>query len=119
MTKYNSSEALRYKRYIINDDEEFSSSFCGLSDDKKRQTMQEEAERLVKDQYDNFQYGSSSKKSKRQTINNAERERTCCHIYIRIDPTLWDIVYNNEGLNVRKIFLVFSYLFLMNVINLT
>ncbi|CAF4939797.1 unnamed protein product, partial [Rotaria socialis] len=34
MTKYNSSEALRYKRYIMNEDEESLPSFCALNDNK-------------------------------------------------------------------------------------
>ena len=41
-------------------------------------------------------------KSKRQATKNDERERTCCYIYIRVDPTLWDVVYKNEGLNVSR-----------------
>jgi hypothetical protein len=96
MTKYNSNEAFRYKRYVINEDEDSSSSsFCGLDDDKKRRKMREEAERLTPNEYD-------FSRTKRQTTNNAEQERTCCYIYIRVDPTLWDVVYKNEGLNVNR-----------------
>ncbi|CAF3951732.1 unnamed protein product [Rotaria sordida] len=107
ITKYNSKEAFRYKRYVINEDEELSSSsssssFCGLNEDKIREEMQKETERLVKTEYNDFNYTSHYTRTKRQTTNNAERERTCCYIYIRIDPTLWDIVYKNEGLNEKE-----------------
>jgi hypothetical protein len=102
MEKYNSNEAFRYKRYVTNEDGDLSSSsFCGLDDDKKREKMREETERLRDDEYD---FKSSDTRTKRQTTDNAEHERTCCYIYIRVDPTLWDIVYKNEGLNVRKSF---------------
>jgi hypothetical protein len=97
MTKYKNNEAFRSKRYVINEEDE-SSSFCGLNDKNKRTKMQEETERLTNDEYDDFK--SRYTRPKRQAINNTER--TCCYIYIRIDPTLWDIVYRNEGLNVRK-----------------
>jgi hypothetical protein len=85
---------------VINEDEE-SSSFCGLDKNNKRKKMQEETERLEKDNYENMDFKSRYTRSKRQTTNNNERERTCCYIYIRVDPTLWDVVYKNEGLNVR------------------
>jgi hypothetical protein len=97
MTKYKNNEAFRFKRYVINEDDE-SSSFCGLDDQKKRAQMQEETDRLTNDDF--------KSRYTRQTTNNTER--TCCYIYIRIDPTLWDIVYRNEGLNVRKKFFLFS-----------
>ncbi|CAF4617699.1 unnamed protein product, partial [Rotaria magnacalcarata] len=61
--------------------------------------MQEEAERLVQDKYNDFNSKSYFTRTKRQATNNTDRERTCCYMYIRIDPTLWDIVYRNEGLN--------------------
>ncbi|CAF1419948.1 unnamed protein product [Rotaria magnacalcarata] len=102
MTKYNSSEALRYKRYIMNDDEESLPSFCALNDNKRREKMQEEAERLVQDKYNDFNSKSYFTRTKRQSTNNTDRERTCCYMYIRIDPTLWDIVYRNEGLNEKE-----------------
>ncbi|CAF1116655.1 unnamed protein product [Rotaria sp. Silwood1] len=105
MTKYNSNEAFRYKRYVMNEDEELSSSsssFCGLNDHKIREEMQKETERLKKTEYNNFDYKSHYTRTKRQTITNTDRERTCCYIYIRIDPTLWDIVYKNEGLNEKE-----------------
>ncbi len=57
--------------------------------------MYEEIERLTKDEYNDFK-----SRYKRQILNNTEC--TCCYIYIRIDPTLWDIVYQNEGLNVNQ-----------------
>lgn len=41
-----------------------------------------------------------STRSKRQTTDN--KERSCCSLYVRIDPTLWDIVYRNEGLKVSE-----------------
>jgi hypothetical protein len=94
MTKYKSTEAFRSKRYVINEDEE-SSSFCGLNDNKKREKMREESERLIEDEYEDFK-----SRYKRQTTNTTERN--CCYVYIRVDPTLWDIVNKNEGLNVRK-----------------
>ncbi len=100
MTKYNSNNPFRSKRFVINEDEE-SSSFCGLDKNNKRKKMQEETERLGKDNYENMDFKSRYTRSKRQTTNNNERERTCCYIYIRVDPTLWDVVYKNEGLNVR------------------
>ncbi|CAF1195014.1 unnamed protein product [Adineta steineri] len=96
MTKYNSNEAFRYKRYVMNENETLS-SFCGLNDNKIREKMQKESEYLSRNQDNDFDYNS---RSKRQTINNTER--TCCYIYIRIDPTLWNLVYNNEGLNEKE-----------------
>lgn len=101
MTKYDKNEAFRYKRYVKNENENFSSSFCGLSNNETRERMQQEAERLDKYQDSDFNFGSESERFKRQTT----RERTCCYIYIRIDPTLWNIVYENEGLNVNAIVL--------------
>ncbi len=92
------NETFRSKRYVINEDE----SFCGLNDNNKR----EETERLIND----FKF-----RTKRETINNNNSERTCCYIYIRVDPTLWDIVYKNEGLNVRKNY--FSYIFINEFLN--
>lgn len=56
------------------------SSFCGLND-----------------QFDRL---SQSIRLKRQIFNRTDR--TCCSLYIRIDPTLWDLVYRNEGLNVSQ-----------------
>ena len=111
MTKYNSKNAFRYKRYIINEDE-----YCGLNDNEKRKQMQEEIERLNQNHDDNFKYQSYYTRTKRQAINNAERNRTCCYIYVRIDPTLWDIVYKNEGLNVM--FLLF-FIFINVLINIS
>ena len=52
----------------------------------KRDVENEQIERL-----------SKSTRSKRQIF-----DRTCCSLYIRIDPTLWDLVYRNEGLRVSK-----------------
>jgi hypothetical protein len=100
MTQYNSNNPFRSKRFVV--DEE-SSSFCGLDQKAKRERMKEETERLIKENYENLDFKSRYTKSKRQATNNNERERTCCYIYIRVDPTLWDVVYKNEGLNVRKI----------------
>ena len=80
------------------------SSFCGLDKDGKRQKMQEETDRLrpederINSEKSDFKSRYTSR-SKRQTD---DRERTCCYIYIRVDPTLWDVVYKNEGLNVRR-----------------
>jgi hypothetical protein len=90
MTKYKSTEAFRSKRYVINENEE-SSSFCGLDNNKKREKMREESEGIIEDFKSRY---------KRQTTNTTERN--CCYVYIRVDPTLWDIVYKNEGLNVRE-----------------
>jgi hypothetical protein len=103
MTKHKSTEAFRSKRYVINEDEE-SSSFCGLNDNKKREKMREESERLIEDEYEDFK-----SRYKRQTTNTTERN--CCYVYIRVDPTLWDIVNKNEGLNVRK--KIFFIIFLL------
>jgi hypothetical protein len=103
MTKYNSKNPFRSKRFVMNEDDE-SSSFCGLEKNEKRKTMKEESERLGKDEYDDRDFKSRYTRSKRQTTNKNERERTCCYIYIRVDPTLWDVVYKNEGLNVRIVF---------------
>jgi hypothetical protein len=100
MTKYNSNNSFRSKRFVINEDEESSSSFCGLDKNEKREKMQEETKRLFDDDDD---FKSRYTRSKRQTTNNNnERERTCCYIYIRVDPTLWDVVYKNEGLNEKE-----------------
>jgi len=100
MTKYKSTEAFRSKRYVINEDEESSSSFCGLDNNKKREKMREESEGIIEDFKSRY---------KRQTTNTTERN--CCYVYIRVDPTLWDIVYKNEGLNVRE---KYFYNILMN-----
>ena len=100
MAKYNSSNAFRSKRDVI--DEE-SSSFCGLDKSKQREKMRAETERKYEDNDaddDNLKFKSRYTRSKRQTGHGEERERTCCYIYIRVDPTLWDVVYKNEGLNV-------------------
>jgi hypothetical protein len=111
MTKYNSNNPFRSKRFVINEDEESSSSFCGLDKNNKREQMRKETERLVED----MDFKSRYTRSKRQTKDNIERERTCCYIYIRVDPTLWDVVYKNEGLNVR-IFraIIFIFTLLLN-----
>ncbi len=104
MTKYNSNEAFRYKRYVINEDEDLSSSsFCGLDDKKTREKMREETERLNNNPYNDLDFKSRYTRTKRQSTNDSER--SCCYLYIRVDPTLWDLVYKNEGLNVRKTFL--------------
>jgi hypothetical protein len=98
MTKYNSNNPFRSKRFVMDEDEDSSSSFCGLDKNNKREQMRKETERLAED----MDFKSRYTRSKRQTTNNNERERTCCYIYIRVDPTLWDVVYKNEGLNVRN-----------------
>ncbi len=102
MTKYDSTNAFRSKRFVMNEDEDSASSFCGLDKNKQREQMQKETDRLA----DDMDFKSRYTRSKRQTTNNNnnERERTCCYIYIRVDPTLWDVVYKNEGLNVRRLF---------------
>ena len=97
MTKYNSRNAFRFKRFVINEHEQ-SSSFCGLDNNEK---MYKES---IKGQYQDFDRQVQYARSKRQTTKKKERERTCCYIYIRVDPTLWDVVYQNEGLNVREYF---------------
>jgi hypothetical protein len=111
MTKYNSNNPFRSKRFVINEDEDSSSSFCGLDKNNKREQMRKETERLAED----MDFKSRYTRSKRQTKDNIERERTCCYIYIRVDPTLWDVVYKNEGLNVR-IFraIIFIFTLLLN-----
>ncbi|UJR16435.1 hypothetical protein I4U23_003337 [Adineta vaga] len=91
MTTYNDNEAFRYKRYINEE-----SSFCGLDDKKKREQMREESEHLNEEEDSSFAFKS---RYRRSTTNS---EQTCCHIYIRVDPTLWDIVYKNEGLNEKE-----------------
>lgn len=78
LTKYPFNSTFRYKRDVENEE----SSFCGLNDQLNRK----EIERL-----------SKSTRSKRGIFN-----QTCCSLYIRIDPTLWDIVYRNEGLYVSE-----------------
>lgn len=97
--KYNSDKPFRSKRFIDDD------SFCGLHQKTKREQMQKESERFDNDE-DQRKFQSDFKlrytKSKRQATKNDERERTCCYIYIRVDPTLWDVVYKNEGLNVSR-----------------
>ena len=93
MTKYDSSNPFRSKRFVINEDEE-SSSFCGLNKNENREKMQQETKRLIKDEYEELDFKSRYTRSKRQTTS---KERTCCYIYIRVDPTLWDVVYKNEG----------------------
>ena len=103
MSKYNSNNAFRSKRFIMEDDE--SSSFCGLDHQRKREKMKEEIQRLKPTEYNNedddiSDFKSRYTRSKRQSPKSDERERTCCYIYIRVDPTLWDVVFKNEGLNV-------------------
>lgn len=107
MEKYNRNQAFRSKRFVSEDEEEHSASFCGLDQEQKRQQMDKESKRLrrnLDDEEDYFQSDFKSRytKVKRQTTKNDERERTCCYIYIRVDPTLWDVVYKNEGLNVSR-----------------
>jgi hypothetical protein len=110
MKKYNSNNPFRSKRFVIDENEE-SSSFCGLDQNEKREKMKKETERLIKENYENLDFKSRYTKTKRQATNNDERERTCCYIFIRIDPTLWDVVYKNEGLNVRQYFYFILNLF--------
>ncbi|CAF0780039.1 unnamed protein product [Didymodactylos carnosus] len=100
--------SFRSKRYVFNEEHD-SSSFCGLNN-KRREQMNVEAQRLKThhtssttlnnddDQNDNdfkSRYTSRSKRS-------SNSEKTCCYIYIRVDPTLWDIIYKNEGLNDKE-----------------
>ncbi|CAF3627649.1 unnamed protein product [Rotaria sp. Silwood1] len=101
MTKFNSNNAFRSKRFVINENDE-SSSFCGLNKNDNRENMKEQTKRLINDEYEDLDFKSRYTRSKRQTINRNERERTCCYIYIRVDPTLWDVVYKNEGLNEKE-----------------
>jgi hypothetical protein len=112
VTAYDNHQAFRSKRFVMNEGE---SSFCGLDKDGKRQKMQEETDRLQPSHDNDDERIESAKsdfksrytsRSKRQTD---ERERTCCYIYIRVDPTLWDVVYKNEGLNVRHALLILSF----------
>ena len=91
MTKYNSKNPFRSKRFLSDDDDD--ESFCAWENHSKRKQMAKESENLVNDYV----------RSKRETTTNKiERERTCCYIYIRVDPTLWDVVYKNEGLNEKE-----------------
>lgn len=99
------NETFRSKRYLINEDED-SSSFCGLNHNKTREKMHDETERLTDD------FKSRYTRTKRDTTNSTER--TCCYIYLRVDPTLWDVVYKNEGLNVRKKILIIKFSILLN-----
>ena len=57
----------------------------------KQERMKEELNRLVSDDL-------VETRKKRQASNS--EEHSCCHLYIRIDPTLWDLVYQHEGLQV-------------------
>lgn len=108
MTKYNSTNAFRSKRFAINEDDE-SASFCGLNKNENREKMAKETKRLTKDEYEESDFKARYTRTRRQTMRNNERERTCCYIYIRVDPTLWDVVYKNEGLNVRFVLSSFVY----------
>ena len=115
MTQYERNNPFRSKRFVMNDNEQ-GSSFCGLDKGDKRETMRKETERLKttrdeEEEEEEIDFKSRYTRSKRQTSNNNERERTCCYIYIRVDPTLWDVVYKNEGLNVR-VFRQCSFFFL-------
>ena len=104
MKKYDSNNPFRSKRFVVDgEEEEESGSFCGLEKNSKKEKMQKESERLAKENYEDMDFKSRYTRSKRQTTSSNDRERTCCYIYIRVDPTLWDVVYKNEGLNVRKI----------------
>ncbi|CAF0765915.1 unnamed protein product [Adineta steineri] len=107
MTRYNSKNPFRSKRFVMNedgddDDHDDTSSFCGLDKNEKRNKMKEESDKLNTEKYDDMDFKSRYTRSKRQTTNKNERERTCCYIYIRVDPTLWDVVYKNEGLNEKE-----------------
>jgi len=82
MSKYFNNRPFRFKRY---DDEQ--RSFCGLNDEIKHEQVKND-----------FEFRSTRWK---RDISNAT-ERTCCQMYIRVDPTLWDIVYKNEGLYVKE-----------------
>ena len=48
MTKYNSNNPFRSKRYVIDENEE-SSSFCGLDQNEKREKMKKEVYNIDKD----------------------------------------------------------------------
>jgi hypothetical protein len=107
LNKFNVNDAFRSKRFVVDDRTSSSSSFCGLDQDEKRATMREETERLSERDDDDDDDGRSDFRSrytraKRQTTKSDERERTCCYIYIRVDPTLWDVVFKNEGLHVSR-----------------
>lgn len=107
MTKYDKDRAFRSKRFTMDGNDE--SSFCGLDQNEKRQKMNEESQRLKPTEYEeNNRYVDSEFKArytreKRSTMDYDQRERTCCYIYIRVDPTLWEVVYKNEGLNVSYV----------------
>lgn len=73
------------------------SSFCALDDERIRARMQAESDRLDDDR---AEFKSRYVRSKRQSTNGPGQ--SCCQIYIRVDPTLWDVIYKNEGLNVRS-----------------
>ena len=89
MTEWKNREVFRYKRYVNEE-----SSFCGLDDDKKREQMQKESDYPREEEDDHMTFKS------RYIRSTSNSEQTCCHLYIRVDPTLWDIVYKHEGLNV-------------------
>ncbi|CAM4791104.1 unnamed protein product [Rotaria magnacalcarata] len=101
MTKYNSNTAFRSKRVVIDENDE-SSSFCGLNKNENQKNMDKETKRSIPDDFEELDFKSRYTRSKRQTTDKNERERTCCYIYIRVDPTLWDVVYKNEGLNEKE-----------------
>ena len=96
MTRHKTDEAFRYRRSASDENDE-SSSFCGLDRRETRDRMDEERDRLFND--DDRTFKSRSARTQRETKNSDANTRTCCSIYIRVDPTLWDIVYKNEGLN--------------------
>ncbi|CAF1004300.1 unnamed protein product, partial [Didymodactylos carnosus] len=100
-------KAFRFKRYASNEEQQKdeSSFFCGLND-KRKQQMNREAQRLKTHQTnettlnddDDQSDNDFKKRYTSRTKRDSNSEKTCCYIYIRVDPTLWDIVYKNEGL---------------------
>ena len=88
---FDRAEARRHERHVRDQ----TSSFCALDDERIRARMQAESDRLDDDR---TEFKSRYIRPKRQSTNGPEQ--SCCQIYIRVDPTLWDTIYKNEGLNV-------------------
>lgn len=91
-----------YGRRSIDNNEKYqtSPSFCGLHDERKRKVMEYAHNRIIDDGENK---SSRLNRTKRALNVNTTDERTCCNMFIRIDPTLWNLIYENEGLQVGKI----------------
>ena len=54
------------------------------------------------ERYENSRRALRSTGTRQKRQSNSSDERSCCQLYIRVDPALWDLVYRNEGLQVRR-----------------